>query len=111
VGIAVQSGDRWFFQTGDAYFFHGEMDIHQPHCTPGLMMYQTMLEKDRKSRLWNQYRLRELKRNYSDQIEIFCAHDVHEFERLSGRSAEVPVDKIIPLNRARPENFFPGELK
>lgn len=46
-GVAVKSAERWLFQTGDAYFFHGEMDPAHPYCTPGLGFYQCMMEKDR----------------------------------------------------------------
>jgi hypothetical protein len=28
-----------------------------------------------------------------DQISIFCAHDVHEFEHISGRSHREPVPR------------------
>ena len=35
-----------------------EMDVEKPWCTPGLRLYQTMLEKDRRARLRNQQRLR-----------------------------------------------------
>jgi hypothetical protein len=36
----------------------------------------------------------------ADEVEIFCAHDVVEFERLAGRSAQVPADRIVPRGRA-----------
>ncbi len=87
-GIAVKSEDRWLMNAGDAYFFHGEMDTHHPHCTPGLKFYQRLMDKNHKSRVINQQRLRELKSNHSDQVEIFCAHDVVEFSRLAKRPPE-----------------------
>ena len=91
-GIAVLRGDRWLLQASDAYFYRGEMDVQRPHCTPGLRFYQWMMEKNRGARLWNQHRLRELKRTTSHQVEIFCAHDIVEFERLAGHSARVPAE-------------------
>jgi glyoxylase-like metal-dependent hydrolase (beta-lactamase superfamily II) len=93
-GVAIK-GDKWLFNTGDAYFFHEEMNLEKPHCTPGLEFYQTMMEKDRKSRLWNQERLRHLKRDHENEVEIFCSHDPVEFEKLSGRSLEVPPQMYI----------------
>ncbi len=93
-GVAVQSDSKWLFQTGDAYFFHAEMDLENPHCTPGLTFYQNMMEKDRHARIWNQSRLRKLKRTKSEEIEIFCSHDLCEFERLAGHSARVPADRL-----------------
>lgn len=93
-GVAVRGPEKWLFLTGDAYFFYREMSPENPYCTPGLSLYQTMMEKDRKSRLWNQMRLRRLKKYYSSQIEIFCSHDVFEFERLAGRSPSIPIEKM-----------------
>lgn len=84
-GIAVRRDYDYLFYTADAYFYHAEMDATHPHCTPGLRVYQTMMEKDRRLRLLNQERLRALKRDHAD-VTVFCAHDVSEFETLSGRS-------------------------
>jgi glyoxylase-like metal-dependent hydrolase (beta-lactamase superfamily II) len=92
VGVAVRSGGRWLLLAGDAYFHHGEMHLDEPWCTPGLLMYQTMLEKDRPARLRNQQRLRDLRRAHGTEIDIFSAHDNVEFRRLSGRSPALPAD-------------------
>jgi glyoxylase-like metal-dependent hydrolase (beta-lactamase superfamily II) len=84
-GVAVDTGERWKLLAGDAYFFHGEMDARSPYCTPGLRLYQWMLEKDRFARLTNQRRLRAL-RNDNPMVSVFCSHDRLEFEQLSGHS-------------------------
>lgn len=89
-GVALDRGDKWLMQAGDAYFYHGEMDWDHPRCTPGLNFYQWMMDKDRSARKQNQHKLRELKRAHTADLEIFCGHDVTEFEHLSGRSARVP---------------------
>jgi glyoxylase-like metal-dependent hydrolase (beta-lactamase superfamily II) len=96
-GVAVRQGAGWLFYAADAYFFHAEMDLQNPRCTPGLAAYQIMMEKDRPARLSNQERLRELRRSHGE-VSVFCAHDVQEFERLAGRSHRVPVSA-----RARPD--------
>jgi glyoxylase-like metal-dependent hydrolase (beta-lactamase superfamily II) len=93
-GIAVQRDGTWLFLAGDAYFFHEEMNPHAPRCTPGLALYQSMMEKDRKARLSNQHRLRELRLS-SSEVELFCSHDVTEFERISGRSAGKPAQSVL----------------
>jgi glyoxylase-like metal-dependent hydrolase (beta-lactamase superfamily II) len=87
-GVAVQRPEGWLFYAADAYFYHAEMHA-TPRCTPGLRLYQTMMEKDRAQRLHNQDRLRELASDHSD-IAVFCAHDVTELERLSGRPLGQP---------------------
>ena len=85
-GIAIQTPERWLLQAGDAYFYHREMHATHPYCTPGLRLYQFMLEKDRQARLGNQERLRRLRHAHGGEVELFCAHDPVEFERVTGRS-------------------------
>src|SRR5690606_29466042 len=65
-GVAVDCGDMWLLLAGDAYFYHKEMNVESPGCTPGLRMYQKMMEKNRRARLWNQERLRDLRREKRD---------------------------------------------
>lgn len=89
-GVAVARDGRWLLQAGDAYFWHQEMDLEQPRCTPGLRMYQTLMEKDRKLRLGNQERLRGLKRHHGGQVQLMCSHDPIEFEHVTGRPMGVP---------------------
>jgi glyoxylase-like metal-dependent hydrolase (beta-lactamase superfamily II) len=113
-GVAIRGDDKWLLQTGDAYFYHAEMDVTRPRCTPGLRFYQWMMEKDRRSRLTNQNRLRALRRDHPREVEVFCSHDLLEFERLSGRSFEVPPERIVrpaaretrptPRAQARPQS-------
>lgn len=94
-GVAVHYGRRWLLQAGDAYFFHDEMHPDHPHCTPGLRLYQWLMEKERKTRLHNQTRLRELCRQHGDEVEVFCSHDLAEFERLAGHAAQVPEGLLL----------------
>jgi hypothetical protein len=93
-GAAIQRGDRWLLQAGDAYFYHAEMDYGHPRCTPGLKFYQWMMDKNRGARLANQHRLRELKHAHGREMEVFCAHDIEEFERVSGHSARIPAEML-----------------
>lgn len=89
-GVAVDCGNIWLLLAGDAYFYHKEMDVDTPTCTPGLRFYQSMMEKNREARLWNQERLRNLRREQRDDVEIFCSHDPVEFESMAGRSMHEP---------------------
>lgn len=70
------------------------MNFENPWCTPGLRFYQFMLEKDRKARLNNQIRLRKLKQEHSHEVTLFCSHDILEFERITQRSTEIPIEKL-----------------
>lgn len=89
-GVAVYGEGRWWLLAGDAYFHHREMDWDAPWCTPGLSAYQTLMEKDRHARLANQQRLRQLRHLHGAVVEVFCAHDNHEFEALAARSIREP---------------------
>jgi len=93
-GVAVERSGACLLNAADAYFYREEMDPDNPRCTPGLRFYQWMMEKNRSARLHNQQRLRELRLAHSAEVRIFCAHDVEEFERLSGRPARLPAEAI-----------------
>jgi glyoxylase-like metal-dependent hydrolase (beta-lactamase superfamily II) len=99
-GIAIQKSGTWLLHTGDAYFYHTEMNVDRPYCTPGLRAYQLLMEKDRSARLKNQSRLRELRRTARSQVSIFCAHDSWEFERLAGRSSHTPIHSQQELTKS-----------
>jgi glyoxylase-like metal-dependent hydrolase (beta-lactamase superfamily II) len=86
-GVAVSGPQGWLLMAGDAYFYHREMDADAPWCTPGLRVYQRLMEKDRRARLRNQQRLRNLKDRFGDEICLLSAHDPFEFERAAGRPA------------------------
>jgi glyoxylase-like metal-dependent hydrolase (beta-lactamase superfamily II) len=90
VGFAIPQGDGWKLNAGDAYFHHREIDPDDPYCTPGLRFYQFIMAKDRRTRLLNLNRLRNLKKTHGTEVDIFCSHDVTEFEALAGRSATYP---------------------
>ena len=51
-------------------------------CTPGLRLYQRLMEADRTSRLENQARLRELLLRQDLGLTLFCSHDLVELRRL-----------------------------
>jgi glyoxylase-like metal-dependent hydrolase (beta-lactamase superfamily II) len=91
-GVAVRDGDSWLLHAGDAYFYRGEMDVRRPRCTPGLRFYQRMMEVDRKSRLENQERLRELIRDRGHLLRVISAHDPVEFERARRFGLHLPSD-------------------
>ncbi|WP_394842274.1 MBL fold metallo-hydrolase [Pendulispora brunnea] len=100
-GVAIRCDERWLLYAADAYFFHAEMD-ERPRCTPGLRLYQTMMEKNRRLRLLNQRRLRQLRLASKGEIDIFCAHDIGEFEQHGGHSHHEPAQMARPAQKVRP---------
>jgi glyoxylase-like metal-dependent hydrolase (beta-lactamase superfamily II) len=89
-GIAVQTGEGWVLNAGDAYFYRRELDHDRHRCTPGLRFYQTLMEVDRKQRLGNQARLRALKHERRSDVTIFCSHDELELEAMQRASGLAP---------------------
>jgi glyoxylase-like metal-dependent hydrolase (beta-lactamase superfamily II) len=93
-GVAIDTGNQWVLQAGDAYFYHAEMDLERPRCTPGLRFYQWMLEKDRRARLTNQARLRQLKRENGRAVRVLSSHDVQQFESVAHRPLGSPAGDL-----------------
>jgi glyoxylase-like metal-dependent hydrolase (beta-lactamase superfamily II) len=79
--VAVKNGDRWLLHCGDAYFHRGQVST-PPSCPPGLRAFQAIVGLERKRRLQNEERLRELNERSSSELAMFCAHDPHELEGL-----------------------------
>lgn len=83
-GVAVrQPGGGWLLHAGDSYF-HASEKLTSPAAPAGLRVFQSLMGVDNKRRLANQERLRDLQRNHSDEVTIFCAHDPDEYAALSG---------------------------
>jgi glyoxylase-like metal-dependent hydrolase (beta-lactamase superfamily II) len=107
-GVAVRGARGWLLQAGDAFLSRTEMDPEIPRCAPGLRLYQTLMEKDRRARLWNRDRLRLLAMDHGDEITVTCSHDPVQFERLAGRSLATPTPPRYLRPVARP---FAGEAR
>lgn len=87
VGVAVDRGGEagWMLHAGDAYFYEGEM-ARDYRCTPMLRGYQAMMEVDRRARLANLERVRRLALDHAGEVEVFCAHDAAELDRMQARA-------------------------
>lgn len=80
-GIAIRTAEGWKLHAGDAYFHHDEVHLHKRRCPPGMRFYQTMMDTDRRERLHNQQRLRQLAADGGAAVDIFCSHDARELQR------------------------------
>ncbi len=83
-GVAARDGDGWHLHCGDAYFFHTEVAA-DPHCPPGLHVFQTLLAVDNAARKNNQARLVAL--NAQGGVTLNSAHCPHELTRATGRNS------------------------
>jgi glyoxylase-like metal-dependent hydrolase (beta-lactamase superfamily II) len=94
-GIAVDTGHGWLLHAGDAYFHPGEIDI-RPHCPPALTVFESILQVDKRARVRNQQRLRELARTHSGQVQIFSAHNAAEYHSYT--TTPYPADTARTTN-------------
>jgi glyoxylase-like metal-dependent hydrolase (beta-lactamase superfamily II) len=85
-GVAVKGDEGWLLHCGDAYFYRGETEM-DPHCPVGLTVFQKLVQMDGRTRMANQQRLRELKRDHGREVTLFCAHDPVELAQLAGAAA------------------------
>jgi len=97
-GVAVETDWGWLLHAGDAYFYREEMNPVNPRCTPGLKLYQKMMEVDAPARRLNQQRLRDLANVQAGKVRLFSAHDPVEFEQMRAFSA--------PSGRPQPTHFM-----
>ncbi|MGV9349760.1 MBL fold metallo-hydrolase [Streptomyces spiralis] len=83
-GVAVRGGNgRWLLHAGDAYMFHGELEYTPPLSHPVLEPVQQGSQTDAASRVVTRDRLRDLRRDRANEVNIFSAHDPWEFARLT----------------------------
>jgi glyoxylase-like metal-dependent hydrolase (beta-lactamase superfamily II) len=86
-GIAIKRDDHWLLHCGDAYFHHDEVAT-PPSCPPGLRFFQNLNNADRRQRLANQERLRELASQHGDEVRLVCSHDPRELDLAQAASAD-----------------------
>jgi len=86
-GVAVDTGAGWLLHAGDAYFYREEVGQAEPRCTPGLRLYQRLMEVERTARLANQNRLRMLSLEHRDEVQLFCSHDALELQRMQAKAS------------------------
>ena len=79
--VGIQTADGWLLHCGDAYFHRDEVNPEKPGCTPGLQLFQWLVAYERRTRLRNRDRLRELAGSAAD-VKLFSAHDPVEFSRF-----------------------------
>jgi glyoxylase-like metal-dependent hydrolase (beta-lactamase superfamily II) len=84
--VAVQQPERWLLHAGDAYFFHGELDLRRPRCPRPVALHQRLVAENHGQRLMQLERLRDLRRADPRLIRIFSSHDAYEFAQLGAES-------------------------
>ncbi|MGI5131201.1 MBL fold metallo-hydrolase [Pseudonocardia sp. CA-107938] len=85
-GIAVDTGDGWLFNAGDAIYAETQLDAERPHLPPLMAFFESLMQTEKAARLDNQRRLRELVADHGDEVTVFAAHDSVAFDRISRAS-------------------------
>jgi glyoxylase-like metal-dependent hydrolase (beta-lactamase superfamily II) len=94
-GVAVRNGQGWILNCGDAAFDRGEVSGAERQCPPGLRAYQNVFQFDRKARMQNQNRLRELAVMQRGKVQIITSHDPFQFDQAVAH--ELPLNKRASL--------------
>jgi glyoxylase-like metal-dependent hydrolase (beta-lactamase superfamily II) len=84
-GIAVETGDVWLFHCGDAYVRDIQIDPEEPRDPFPILIGPITRQLFPENTI---RRIRELRREHSDQIAMFSSHDPIEYSRLRGISIE-----------------------
>ena len=82
-GVAIRQNENWLFHAGDAYYFHAQMWESRAHSPFALQIFELSMQINRSARLANQQRLRLLKNDANSKVQMFCSHDLQEFEKLA----------------------------
>jgi glyoxylase-like metal-dependent hydrolase (beta-lactamase superfamily II) len=83
-GVAIDTGTRWLFHAGDAYYHPNALDPAGPKVPWGLGLFERRMETIAGSRLRNRRRLAELIRTPGATVSVFNAHDATDFARMAG---------------------------
>ncbi|TXJ07181.1 MAG: MBL fold metallo-hydrolase [Acinetobacter sp.] len=81
VGIAVKQDKQWLLHCGDAYFHRSQIGEHNT-MPKALELFEKQAQSDKNKRLATLQRLKQL-RHLHPEIQMFCAHDVVEFEQFT----------------------------
>lgn len=88
-GVAVRDDAGWLLHAGDAYFDPREVHGAQRRCAWKVGLFQAIVQTDRRDRLHNQARLRDLTRLHPE-IRVFSAHNPFELlDAAAVRTARV----------------------
>ena len=95
-GVAVETREGWLLHCGDAYFHRSEVAAEGGKAPAGLRGFEALVDVDRKARLENQTRLRELARNFGREVQLICSHDPAELAAMKSGAVANPTVVLEP---------------
>jgi glyoxylase-like metal-dependent hydrolase (beta-lactamase superfamily II) len=78
--VAVRGPAGYLLHAGDAYFHHAQLQGRA--APPMLAWFQRLVDSDGRLRANNLARLADLAREHAREVQVFCAHDPVELERM-----------------------------
>jgi glyoxylase-like metal-dependent hydrolase (beta-lactamase superfamily II) len=78
-GVAVRTASGWLLHCGDAYFHHAEVAPAGGVAPVGIRVFESLVNVDKRARVANQKRLRELATRHGDEVKLISSHDPAEF--------------------------------
>lgn len=85
--VIVNAGDRWLVHAGDAYYHRAA--VEGAPLPVGIRLFAATTTIDAAAYGASVAALRQLRDSYDD-VDVFCAHDPHEYERQVARSSVRP---------------------
>ena len=95
-GVAVETQEGWLLHCGDAYFHRSEVAPDGGRTPAGIKWFESLVEMDRKARIENQRRLRELAKTFGRDVKLICSHDPAEFAASRSGSQAAAAAFITP---------------
>ena len=81
VGVAVRNGGKWLLHCGDAYYHRAQMTADEP-VPKGIKVFETLVQTLPEKRKQSLNCLQQLSLDHGHEIDLFCAHDPLEFDRM-----------------------------
>ncbi len=98
--VALRLADGWLLHCGDAYTFHGEVDLQNPTPPPYQRTIRPLINLNRAMRPIGKHspRLRALLRAHGDEVQLACSHDPHDLDKFESIRIEPPAGSLHGAN-------------
>ena len=103
-GVAVETPEGWLLHCGDAYFHRSEIAPEGGKTPRGIKWFESMVNFDKKARIANQKRLRELAKAFGRDVKLICSHDPAE---LTASRSGKPATAFAVIEPPAPKRIEP----
>jgi glyoxylase-like metal-dependent hydrolase (beta-lactamase superfamily II) len=85
-GVALRTDEKWLLNCGDAYGYFRQINPWQTYRHPCGALMESITTTGFKMPKRHWLSVKNLLRDYQDNIQVFCSHDVHEYMSFSKQS-------------------------